>query len=119
MLSKTKGSVGLLITFFALWIASCTAYLKEGKIAKIKPFEFLLVTAVLLILVLLSIQTDRQPQHKAFALLETPPTSAKEAQTLLGPAGNDLLRARKISHLVNNPRNDVPECLEPIDEDAQ
>lgn len=40
--------------------------------------------AVLIICALLIVLTNRQPQHKAFALLETQPTSAAEAQALLG-----------------------------------
>lgn len=40
-------------------------------------------TAVLLILALLLIQTDKQPQQEAFALLETPPANLEEAQDLL------------------------------------
>ena len=40
-------------------------------------------TAVLIILALLLIQTDKQPQQKAFALLATPPDSLAETQALL------------------------------------
>ncbi len=42
-----------------------------------------LATAVLLTLTLLLIQTDKQPQHKAFALLDTPPANISEAESLL------------------------------------
>ena len=42
-----------------------------------------LTTAVLLTLTLLLIQTDKQPQHQAFALLETPPATLSEAESLL------------------------------------
>jgi putative PEP-CTERM system integral membrane protein len=42
-----------------------------------------LATAVLLTLTLLLIQTDKQPQHKAFALLDMPPANISEAESLL------------------------------------
>ena len=81
MLSKTKGSFGLLITFFALWIASCTAYLKEGKIAKIKPFVFLLVTAVLTIT---TACTTLSPSPTATPVPEPTPTLVPPTPTTLG-----------------------------------
>ena len=42
-----------------------------------------LAAAVLAICLALFIQTNRQPQHQAFALLETPPASPTEAEALL------------------------------------
>ena len=45
--------------------------------------------------------------------------SAKDAAALaemLRPAANDLLAAVPVSTTVNNPRNDVPECVEPLGE---
>ncbi|KAA3657916.1 MAG: hypothetical protein DWQ04_26685, partial [Chloroflexi bacterium] len=48
------------------------------------PIRAMIVTtAVFLILILLAIPANRQPQHKAFALLETPPTTLAEAEQLL------------------------------------
>jgi putative PEP-CTERM system integral membrane protein len=43
----------------------------------------LLVTITLLVCILLSLWANQQPQHKAFALLENPPNSADQAQSLL------------------------------------
>jgi putative PEP-CTERM system integral membrane protein len=43
----------------------------------------LLLTATLIICLTLAIWSNQQPQHKAFALLENPPTSAEQAQSLL------------------------------------
>jgi putative PEP-CTERM system integral membrane protein len=42
-----------------------------------------LTGAMLAAMVILFIQTNRQPQHRAFALLETPPANLTEAQALL------------------------------------
>ncbi len=60
---------------------------------------------------------DRMPALLTGASAERwadPTCAADEAQALLGPAENDFLTARKVSQLVNNPRNDRPECVEPI-----
>jgi putative PEP-CTERM system integral membrane protein len=43
----------------------------------------ILTTAVLVACAVLFVQTNRQPQHRAFALLKTPPSTATEAQALL------------------------------------
>jgi len=48
-----------------------------------RPRPALLTTAVLAASALLFVQTNRQPQHEAFALLETPPATPAEAQTIL------------------------------------
>ncbi|MFK7735297.1 MAG: SOS response-associated peptidase [Pirellulaceae bacterium] len=41
--------------------------------------------------------------------------SAEEAKTLLGQAEDGYFEVTKVSTLVNNPRNETAECLEPID----
>ena len=41
-----------------------------------------------------------------------------ELQTLIGPAPDDLLKFTPVSTLVNNPRNDRPECIEPLTQDG-
>ncbi len=41
-------------------------------------------------------------------------TRPEEAQSLLGPAPDDLLEAIPVSQALNNPRNDSPEVQEPV-----
>lgn len=55
-----------------------------------RPRAVVLTTAVLIIIAVLFIQTSKQPQQEAFALLETPPANLEEAQALL--AQEDGLR---------------------------
>ena len=43
-------------------------------------------------------------------------TSADRLQELLAPAPDDLLEALAASRLVNSPKNDGPECIEPATE---
>lgn len=38
-----------------------------------------------------------------------------QLRSLLRPAPNDLLKTFPVSKIVNSPRNDVPECIQPID----
>ena len=40
-------------------------------------------------------------------------TLADRLQELLAPAADDLLEAVAVSKLVNSPKNDGPECIEP------
>jgi putative PEP-CTERM system integral membrane protein len=48
-----------------------------------RPRALLLTAVVLAVCAVSFVQTNRQPQHLAFALLETKPTSREEAQSLL------------------------------------
>lgn len=74
------------ILYARAWWESVRALLAQNR----WPRVAVVGTAVLLILALLLIQTDKQPQREAFALLETPPASIAEAQDLL--AQEDTLR---------------------------
>jgi putative SOS response-associated peptidase YedK len=38
----------------------------------------------------------------------------KQLKAMLRPAPDDLLRAYPVSKIVNSPKNDIPECIEPI-----
>lgn len=48
-----------------------------------RPRAFALPTAVLVVCIILFVRANQQPQHVAFALLETPPVNPVEAQALL------------------------------------
>lgn len=61
----------------AWWRGVCTLVTGYGR-----PRAIVLTTAVLISCALLLVQTSQQPQHQAFALLETPPATPAEAQTL-------------------------------------
>jgi putative SOS response-associated peptidase YedK len=41
--------------------------------------------------------------------------SAEQAKSLLGQAEDGYFKVTKVSTLVNNPRNELPECLDPVD----
>lgn len=43
----------------------------------------------------------------------SPETQVNDLQTLLRPAAVDRLNCRRVSRMVNSPRNDCPECIEP------
>jgi integrase len=45
-----------------------------------------------------------------------PTVPADEAGALLKPCPPEQLRAYPVSRLVNSPKNDVPECIEPAEE---
>lgn len=46
--------------------------------------------------------------------MNTPPEDSKSLQSLLIPFVADDLQADPVSKLVNAPRNDVPQCIEPL-----
>ena len=39
----------------------------------------------------------------------------QELQSLLVPLGDDRLQFYPVKTIVNNPRNEVPECIEPLE----
>ena len=46
-----------------------------------------------------------------------PTTPGPEAHCPLRPCPAEMLKAYPVSRIVNSPRNDVPECVEPLTED--
>jgi putative PEP-CTERM system integral membrane protein len=70
----------------AWWLGFKQVMVKHGRFPAVG-----LVTAVIILVVAFFIQTNRQPQQAAFALLETPPASHEEALTLRGQ--EELIRA--------------------------
>ncbi len=71
--------VAVSVLYTRAWLASVRALAGRYQRTRVVAMG----TAVLLILTLLVIQTDKQPQQDAFALLETPPASLADAQALL------------------------------------
>ncbi len=71
--------VAVLILYGRAWWQGLAALLATHS----RRWAIAIVAAVVAICLTLFIQTNRQPQHRAFALLENPPVSPSEAQTLL------------------------------------
>lgn len=71
------------IAVFYLYGKAWLEGIKDMAAAYSKPRAIALSTAVILLIVLLSIPANRQPQHKAFALMAETPTSPAEADALL------------------------------------
>ncbi|MCP4362593.1 MAG: TIGR02921 family PEP-CTERM protein [Chloroflexi bacterium] len=69
------------------WLQSLRALSRRYS----EPRAVALSTAVIALLIFGIIQTNQQPQHKAFALLEEPPATPEEADALLSQ--QDLIRA--------------------------
>jgi putative PEP-CTERM system integral membrane protein len=70
----------------AWWLGFKQAVRQNGRFPAVG-----LVTAVLILVAVLFVQTNRQPQQAAFALLETPPASHEEALALRDQ--EELIRA--------------------------
>ncbi len=71
--------IAISILYAKAWLASVRAIVAAYS----RPRVAALSTAVILLIVVLFIQSNRQPQQSAFALLETVPADIDAAQTLL------------------------------------
>jgi putative SOS response-associated peptidase YedK len=67
---------------------------------------------------LLSEIHDRMPvilPRESFSSWLDPRRDSSSLKSLLAPYSAEEMTAYRVSRLVNNPRNDVPECVEPVD----
>ena len=78
------------IAVFILYTKAWLAGIKDMAAAYSRSRAIGVSTAVILLIALLVVPANRQPQHKAFALLEAAPTTLAEAEALL--AEEDAIR---------------------------
>jgi putative PEP-CTERM system integral membrane protein len=69
--------VAVIIIYFNAWWRGVRAFFAG------RAFAFGVTAGILAVVIALFVVTNRQPQHAAFALLETPPATLAEAEALL------------------------------------